>query len=505
MRRLVRRTNEALECSRTSSVWKAVTRVSRGRRFSPPVLRGALVGAAGRAELPGRRERGDSSSSGSVIWVRASAPTLIFCLASSTPPNRFLASCSALRLASSSCRRRSSSSRLRASAASRSVRSIASRSSRMCACSSAILRSSASLRRASASASTRARCSSAVSVLSTRPEGLVGEAVADWPRPAAAPDRLPVTGIGAAGAGGGGSTLALPGARVFTFSTSTCLVRPWLKFWRTTLCSTPRAFSDSVLLESQLNSVSPVFSVVSAIPLPVSRGFRTMNGAGPEALKARYTRQKCLTFGARNQDCMYHICPPECQIQLRNGKCVDDHDVFSIRPLPHTGVELAHAILAGIGTVDQRPNPFRPAERRLNFGGAQDCAPGLVSHGQRIQRRALKQPLGRFDQVPAHPNLTPEAAGECLAGQCATECWAGRSDPDTAPRQASLEIGHDRAIRRHHKPDHVRNRRHLAGGRAEPFAAGCDPARTQVESIIEPIVESIIVRSRLHAEMRPFL
>src|SRR5215475_2252718 len=377
MRRLVRRTNEALECSRTSSAWRAVTSVSRGRRFSPPVLRCGLAGAAGLAAPPGRRERGASSSSGSVIWVRASAPTLIFGLASSSaPPNRFLASCSALRLASSSCRRRSSSSRLRASAASRSVRSIASRSSRMCACSSAILRSSASLRRASASASTRARCSSAVSVLSTRPEGLVGEAVADWPRPAGAPDRLPVTGIGAAGAGGGGSTLALPGARVFTFSTSTCLVRPWLKFWRTTLCSTPRAFSDSVLLEPTLNFFSPVFSVVSAIPLPVSRGFRTMNGAGPEALKARYTRQKCLTFGARNQDCMYHICPPECQIQLRNGKCVDDHDVFSIWPLPQGSLELACAILAGIGGLDQGGNPF-PAERGLYSGKANGGPTGL--------------------------------------------------------------------------------------------------------------------------------
>src|SRR6185436_8510080 len=78
-----------------------------------------------------------------------------------------------------------------------------------------------------------------LSVLSTSPEGFAGAAVAEWPRPEGAPDRLLWVGTGAAGAGGGGgSTLALPaGARVFTFSTSTCLVRPWLKFWRTTLCS----------------------------------------------------------------------------------------------------------------------------------------------------------------------------------------------------------------------------------------------------------------------------
>src|SRR5215470_6676949 len=401
MRRLVRRTNEALECSRTSSAWRAVTSVSRGRRFSPPVLRCGLAGAAGLAAPPGRRERGASSSSGSVIWVRASAPTLIFGLASSSaPPNRFLASCSALRFASSSCRRRSSSSRLRASAASRSVRSIASRISRMCACSSAILRSSASLRRASASACTRACCSSAVSVLSTSPDGLAGAAVVEWPRPLGAPDRLPWTGAGAAGAGGGGSTLALPtGARVFTFSTSTCLVRPWLKFWRTTLCSTPRAFSDSVLFEPTLNFFSPPVFSVSAIPLPGSRvlgRFRTMSGAGPEALEARYARQKCLGFGTRNQDCMYHICPSECQIQLRNGKCGDDHDVFSVLPLPQGGLELAHAVLAGIGALDQGGDPL-PAERGLDPGKADDGPAGLVSHSQRIERCSLEQPLGRVD------------------------------------------------------------------------------------------------------------
>src|SRR5262245_46533375 len=498
MRRLVRRTNEALECSRTSSAWRAVTSVSRGRRFSPPVLRCGLAGAAGLAAPPGRRERGAFSSSGSVIWVRASAPTLIFGLASSSaPPNRFLASCSALRLASSSCRRRSSSSRLRASAASRSVRSIASRISRMRACSSAILRSSASLRRASASACTRACCSSAVNVLSTSPDGLAGAAAA-WCRPEGAPDRLVCEGGCGDGAGGGGSTLALPGARVFTFSTSTCLVRPWLKFWRTTLCSTPRAFSDNVLFEPTLNFFSPVFSVVSAIPPPGSRGFRTIIGAGPEALEARYARQKCLGFGTRNQDCMYHICPPECQIQLRNGKCGDDHDVFSVWPLPQASLELACAILAGIGGLDQGGNPF-PAERGLYSGKANGGPTGLVSHGQCIERRLFEQPLGRVDQVAGHSDLTLETPGERLAGERVAERRARGGDPDTAPRQAPFEIGHDRAIRRQHKPDHLGDRRHLAGGCAEPLAAGRDPARTQVE----PIVESLIVRSRLHAGVRP--
>ena len=57
---------------------------------------------------------------------------------------------------------------------------------------------------------------------------------------------------------------------------------------------------------------------------------------------------------------MYHICPPECQIQLRDGKCVDDHDVFSVRPLPQAGLELANAIRAGVTDT--------PALRRIPEG-----------------------------------------------------------------------------------------------------------------------------------------
>src|SRR5262249_25127200 len=128
-----------------------------------------------------------------------------------------------------------------------------------------------------------------------------------------------------AGAGAAASALVLPpGARVLTFSTSTCLVRPWLKFWRTTLCSTPRAFSDSGLPEPTLSFFSPVFSVVSAIPFPSSRVFWAVRQAGPEAFETRCTHQKCLALGAGEQGCMYHIWPPECQTQLRGRKCAND-------------------------------------------------------------------------------------------------------------------------------------------------------------------------------------
>src|SRR5262249_29143522 len=176
------------------------------------------------------------------------------------------------------------------------------------------------------------------SVFSTKPDlvGVAGDGAAVVAAGAvlavvAEVARLPAP----AGAGAGAvSTLALPGVRVFTFSTSTCLVRPWLKFWRTTLCSTPRGFSVRVLVEPTLSFLSGVFSVVSAIQLPIPGVFRGFRDVGPEALEARHARQKCLALGTGEQRCMYHIWPPKCQIQLRRGKYGDDGDGFGIGPLP---------------------------------------------------------------------------------------------------------------------------------------------------------------------------
>src|SRR5262249_9024522 len=67
----------------------------------------------------------------------------------------------------------------------------------------------------------------------------------------------------------GSAVLASPGAetRRFTFSTTTALLRPWLKLWRTTPCSTPR-LSVSVLVGVTLSVLSPGF-FVSVIHIPV--------------------------------------------------------------------------------------------------------------------------------------------------------------------------------------------------------------------------------------------
>ncbi len=264
--RWTRRRKAATDRSRSSSALSAVTSVSRPRFFCPPP-RAGFGAAAGRAAPGPRRVRGASSSSGSSA---GRAPGLAAAMLSS--PKRFFASCSALSLASRSCLRRFSSSALRASAASRSVRSAASRILRTNASSSAILRSSASRSRASLSACTRAFCSSSVRLRSTMPpDGLVaGAGVAGVVAAAAAgAAALPVAGRLAGAADVAASAFARVGTRLFTFSTTTALVRPWLKLWRTTPCSTPRPLRVRVLLGLTLSFFSPVFSVVSAIPIPI--------------------------------------------------------------------------------------------------------------------------------------------------------------------------------------------------------------------------------------------
>ena len=128
---------------------------------------------------------------------------------------------------------------------------------------------------------------------------------------------LAAGGAAVCGRAGGASSAGLAvDTRLFTFSTTTALVRPWLKLWRTTPCSTLRAFSVKVFVGVTLSFFSPVFSVVSAIPIPFSDAVSAVSArrpplvfrtTGPEALEAANARQERLAFGAGKQGCMYHI------------------------------------------------------------------------------------------------------------------------------------------------------------------------------------------------------
>ena len=250
-----------MERSRTSSALSAVTSVRRPRCFAGAGLAVVLGAAAGRTTPPGPRRtwRGPSSSSemsAAMPGARAAgtAARAADAARASASPKRFLASSSALRLASSSCRWRSSSALRRASAASRSACSMPSLLLRRLASSSANRRSSTSRTFASASALARAVRSSSVSVRNTTPELLRGAAggTAGRARGALAGAALAATGSDACVSVAGASP---PTRRLPRFSTTTCLVRPWLKLWRTVPVST-RGLSVKVLVGT-LSVLSP--------------------------------------------------------------------------------------------------------------------------------------------------------------------------------------------------------------------------------------------------------
>ena len=120
--------------------------------------------------------------------------------------------------------------------------------------------------------------------------------------------------------------------RRLTFSTTTALVRPWLKLWRTTPCSTPLRLSVSVLVEVTV-SFSPGFlsfqsyasfdSAGSVRRAFASRIATIARAAGSKPFKAPRTREKGLARPPGQQGCMYHIWAAQCQIQLRRGQEFD--------------------------------------------------------------------------------------------------------------------------------------------------------------------------------------
>jgi len=54
----------------------------------------------------------------------------------------------------------------------------------------------------------------------------------------------------------------------FLVSTTTAFVRPWLKFWRTVLCSTPGRLMVSVFLELTLSVLSSFVLSLITFPFP---------------------------------------------------------------------------------------------------------------------------------------------------------------------------------------------------------------------------------------------
>src|SRR3984885_8211190 len=197
---------------------------------------------------------------------------------------------------------------------------------RRLASSSARRRSSTSRTLASASALARAERSSSVSVRNTTPELLRGCAGGGAARVigalAAGGAALATTGSGACGSGAEASP---PTRRLPRFSTTTCLVRPWLKLWRTVPVST-RGLSVKVLVGT-LSVLSPgVFvstiqqsqscCIVRVRTVCIGEFLIRIHGrmAGclvvirhPVSDQDLAARQESLARRAREQGSMYHI------------------------------------------------------------------------------------------------------------------------------------------------------------------------------------------------------
>src|SRR3984893_2802578 len=198
---------------------------------------------------------------------------------------------------------------------------------RRLASSSASRRSSMSRTLASASALARAERSSSVRVRNTTPEPLRGAAgAAGRASVAFGGPALTTTGSGACVSVAGPSP---PTRRLPRFSTTTCLVRPWLKLWRTVPVST-RGLSVKVLggtlrvlspgdlvstiQQSQSCFVRRVRQVSEAVSVKQSLLVRISGHIGglvvighPVPDQDLAARQERLARRAREQGCMYHI------------------------------------------------------------------------------------------------------------------------------------------------------------------------------------------------------
>src|SRR5207302_6912061 len=92
-----------------------------------------------------------------------------------------------------------------------------------------------------------------------------------------------------------------------------------------------------------------------------------LRNAGPEAFEAATAREKAVAGPVREQGSMYHICPAQCQIQLRRAKQLDHGDTLrSLRSAARgCGRDLLDPVRARIGRMDEGDD-FGVLQRRLD-------------------------------------------------------------------------------------------------------------------------------------------
>ena len=336
----------------------------------------------------------------------------------------------------------------------------------------------------------RACCSSSVRVRRTTPDGF-GAGAASRRRLAAgagvAP-RAPLAAPRRARSTGRGRRPPRPSPcraahRRLTFSTTTALVRPWLKLWRTTPCSTPRAFSVSVLVEPTLSFFSPVFSVVSAIPISIlnsrisglrryhqlaPRGFgrfahrirrRQADLPGPvrkQSSRAARARNASLSGPASRAACTTFDRPNAKSNCARGKAAITAISAASSRRLPRRMRACARRRARLRRACRSRDRLRSRASARSALPKPIATRPALWRWPARRARRCCEQPLGPLerDRGATRTSRLKLRAKPC-AGSRVVERLPVRRDPDAAAGQPALEIGHDRAVRADDEPDHV--------------------------------------------------
>ena len=96
---------------------------------------------------------------------------------------------------------------------------------------------------------------------------------------------------------------------------------------------------------------------------------------------------------------MYHICPPQCQIQLARRKEIDAHDSVRLRAeFRAQGVDpLGRSVGRPVTGLNQRCDAAS-LDRRVDFERAGDDQACLVGDRQRLQRVTLEERVDRLGQ-----------------------------------------------------------------------------------------------------------
>ena len=342
--------------------------------------------------------------------------------AGSPPARRRRASSSDWRLKLASWARRASSSRLRASAASRSAFSRSSRSRRRAASASWRRRSSSSFARASASARARASRCSSVSVCRMTPVLRGGVTARAAPPPTVGPRGA----TGAAGAAG----LALNGRRwrrgrddrrcPFRPVNAALLLNDHHLAAAVREALAHRSLFDRALeMKGRLRPEAPrplspllFVSLIRSSSNPGSTmlrfGVRAMSRrprrrpvdnrrrcfAGPISDQTENLDEECRARRARVEGCMYHICLPQCQIQLARRKEIYSRTLRSRSPKTPLSepVELLPAVARAVARMNER-DELAGADRRLDLHRARHHEPRLVDEREKLERVLFEQPV----------------------------------------------------------------------------------------------------------------